>query len=176
MHQIRRQEDAMDVHTHPHNDGHPGADASGTRSIARAVEPPLLSPRALEDRRLIHRNDSTRLQADAFRDLRTRLLALGGDRNFVTLVVPVTHGCGEFFAKPFRRLPEVVSALSRSLGKGRIGEMRPIAHAGAVFLELDLAFEIGCHLVEFANDSLQIFDLPRLFLDLAALQEHGRLT
>src|SRR5690606_244761 len=37
------------------------------------------------------------IQADAFRDLRTRLLALGGDRNFVTLVAPVVAGCGGSF-------------------------------------------------------------------------------
>ena len=87
----------MNSRTNPHNDGAQGVDPSAARSIVRAVEPPLLSPRALEDRRLIHRNDSTRLQADAFRDLRTRLLALGGDRNFVTLVAPVVPGCGASF-------------------------------------------------------------------------------
>lgn len=67
------------------------------RSIARVAEPPALSPRHLEDRRLIHRNDSVRAQADAFRELRTRLLALGGDRSFITLVAPVSHGCGGSF-------------------------------------------------------------------------------
>ena len=56
-----------------------------------------LSPRALEDRRLIHRHDSSRAQADAFRDLRTRLLTLGGRHNFVTLVVPAGNGCGGSF-------------------------------------------------------------------------------
>ena len=56
----------MNSRTNPHNDGAQGVDPSAARSIVRAVEPPLLSPRALEDRRLIHRNDSTRLQADAF--------------------------------------------------------------------------------------------------------------
>ena len=38
-----------------------------------------------------------RVQADAFRELRTRLLSLGGERNFVTLVAPVSHGCGGSF-------------------------------------------------------------------------------
>ena len=54
-----------------------------SRSIVRATEPQALTTRALEERRLIHRNDSARVQADAFRDLRTRLLALRGDTNFV---------------------------------------------------------------------------------------------
>jgi len=67
------------------------------RSIALRSEPTALSTRVLEDRRLIHPADSVRRQADAFRELRTRLLALGGDRNFVTLVVPVSTGSGGSF-------------------------------------------------------------------------------
>ncbi len=67
------------------------------RSIALRSEPKALSTRVLEDRRLIHPADSVRRQADAFRELRTRLLALGGDRNFVTLVVPVSTGAGGSF-------------------------------------------------------------------------------
>lgn len=73
------------------------ASAGKSRSIARATEPQALSTRALEERRLIHRNDSARVQADAFRNLRTRLLALGGDSNFVTLVAPIAPGCGASF-------------------------------------------------------------------------------
>lgn len=74
----------------------PHGNRSGT-SIARAPAQNSLTPARLEERKLIHRNDSVRLYADAFRELRTRLLALGGDRNFVTLVVPVTHLCGGSF-------------------------------------------------------------------------------
>lgn len=66
-------------------------------SVALLPDSGALTTRELEDRRIIHRNDSTRLQADAFRELRTRLLALGGDRNFITLVVPVGQGCGGSF-------------------------------------------------------------------------------
>ncbi len=76
----------------------PVAGVTGSRSITRAdgaVHP--LSPVALEERKLIHRNDSVRAQADAFRGLRTRLLALGQDRNFVVLVAPVQAGCGGSF-------------------------------------------------------------------------------
>jgi len=68
----------------------------GSRELARATQT-ALSPRMLEDRRLIHRQDSVRVQADAFRDLRTRLLNLRGNQNFVTLVAPVGHGCGGSF-------------------------------------------------------------------------------
>jgi protein-tyrosine kinase len=58
-----------------------------------------LTTRQLEERRLIHRHESVRAHADAFRELRTRLIALAGgpqgeSRNFVTLVAPVRHGCG----------------------------------------------------------------------------------
>jgi len=74
-----------------------GGDA-GSRSITRGdpgIHP--LTPRALEDRKLIHRNDSVRAQADAFRSLRTKLLARGGERDFITLVAPVQPGCGGSF-------------------------------------------------------------------------------
>jgi protein-tyrosine kinase len=71
--------------------------ADTSRSLALMDEPTALTPRELEERRVIHRNDSVREQADAFRELRTRLLALGGDKNFVTLVAPVSHGCGGSF-------------------------------------------------------------------------------
>ena len=66
------------------------------RNLVRVQQPPL-SPRTLEERRLIHRQDSVRVQADAFRDLRTRLLNLRGNQNFVTLVAPVGHACGGSF-------------------------------------------------------------------------------
>ena len=67
----------------------------------------VLTVRQLEERRLIHRQESMREHADAFRELRTRLLALAGAQdnadgrrgggNFVTLVAPVRHGCGGSF-------------------------------------------------------------------------------
>ncbi|MEN1972020.1 polysaccharide biosynthesis protein [Luteimonas sp. MJ204] len=86
----------------PRRGAHALAEAIGTapkeasRSLAR-VQPPPFSPRALEERRLIHRQDSVRVQADAFRDLRTRLLNLRGNQSFITLVAPVAHNCGGSF-------------------------------------------------------------------------------
>lgn len=73
------------------------APVAGTRSLARFSEPKALTPRVLEDRRVIHRDDSVRAQAEAFRELRTSLLRLGGDRNFVTLVAPISHRSGGSF-------------------------------------------------------------------------------
>lgn len=73
----------------------------GDRSLpAMTTDAPgrALSTRQLEERRLIHRQESVRKHADAFRELRTRLLALAGDTgNFVTLVAPVRAGCGGSF-------------------------------------------------------------------------------
>ena len=66
----------------------------GRRSALHMAEAQPLSSKQLEDRRLIHYDESLREQADAFRQIRTQLLALGGDRNFVTLVVPVSSGSG----------------------------------------------------------------------------------
>ncbi len=74
--------------------------ASASRSIARLSEPSPQSRQALEARRVIHPHESARHQADAFRELRTRLLAMGDDRNFVTMVVAVSpHSGGSFVAR-----------------------------------------------------------------------------
>ena len=67
------------------------------RSIALMAEPRALAPRDLEERRLIHRDVSSRVQSDTFRELRTRLLGLAGSGNFTTLVVGVSPGCGASF-------------------------------------------------------------------------------
>ena len=59
-----------------------------------------LMPAQLEQRRLIHREDSVRRQSDAFREIRTRLLELGGSQNFITLVASVSpHSGGSFVAR-----------------------------------------------------------------------------
>ena len=78
------------------NDQH-DIDANGApQSLSRARQEQSLTTRQLEERRLIHRQESVRVHADAFRELRTRLLELGAPHgsNFVTLVAPVRHGCG----------------------------------------------------------------------------------
>ena len=79
---------------HPQDIAH---NAPAKQAADPLVNPPALTVRELEDRRVIHRNDSSRKQADAFRELRTGLLALGGSHNFVTLVAPVSPGCGGSF-------------------------------------------------------------------------------
>ncbi|MEO7068170.1 MAG: polysaccharide biosynthesis protein [Rhodanobacter sp.] len=68
-----------------------------SRSIALMTEPSALAVRELGERRLIHRDPSVREQSDAFREIRTRLLELGGASNFVTLVVAVSPQCGGSF-------------------------------------------------------------------------------
>jgi len=70
---------------------------AASRSIAHMLQPKALAPDALERSKLIHRGASARVHADAFREVRTRLLALGGNGNFVTLVVAVSPGCGASF-------------------------------------------------------------------------------
>lgn len=66
------------------------------QALSRTRQEQSLTTRQLEERRLIHRQESVRVHADAFRELRTRLLELGSPHgsNFVTLVAPVRHGCG----------------------------------------------------------------------------------
>jgi len=81
----------------PANHGDLVQRTNASRSIARIVEPRTLPARVLEERRLIHQDGSVRVQADAFREIRTRLLSLGGASNFVTLVAAVSHGSGGSF-------------------------------------------------------------------------------
>lgn len=64
-------------------------------SIARVAGTQALTPAQSEDRSLIHR-EVVRPEVDAFRELRTRLLA-ACDGNFVTLVAPVSRGSGGSF-------------------------------------------------------------------------------
>lgn len=71
---------------------------TSSQSIARMHEQGgALAPIQLEQRRLIHREESVRRQADAFREIRTRLLAMAGQQNFVTLVAAVSPRSGGSF-------------------------------------------------------------------------------
>lgn len=71
---------------------------SASHEISRmTVEGGALAPRQLEQRRMIHREESVRRQSDAFREIRTRLLGLAEQQNFVTLVVAVSPGSGASF-------------------------------------------------------------------------------
>lgn len=77
------------------NDRHDNDAQAIGQSLSTTRQEQALTTRQLEERRLIHRQESVRVHADAFRELRTRLLALGGNSSsFVTLVAPVRHGCG----------------------------------------------------------------------------------
>lgn len=69
--------------------------ASG-RSIVARTSSTALTPLQLEDRATIYRSDDQRRDVDAFRELRTRLLAIATG-NFVTLVAPVSRGSGGSF-------------------------------------------------------------------------------
>lgn len=71
--------------------------AAGSLSIARMNEARALKPRELESRRLIHRDMGQPEQANAFRELRTRLLTLAGHDNFITMVAAVSADSGASF-------------------------------------------------------------------------------
>ena len=74
---------------------------SNSHSIARMHEPSTaLAPLQLEQRRLIHREESVRRQSDSFREIRTRLLGLAGQQNFITMIASVSpHSGGSFVAR-----------------------------------------------------------------------------
>lgn len=66
------------------------------RSIARMGQSSALSNTQLEARSLIHRAGGAKGGVEAFRELRTRLLAMGTG-NFVTLIASVSRGSGGSF-------------------------------------------------------------------------------
>jgi len=75
-----------------------GASVSSSHEIARmTMQGGALEPLQLEQRRMIHREASVRRQSDAFREIRTRLLEMAGQQNFVTLVVSVSPRSGGSF-------------------------------------------------------------------------------
>ena len=84
---------------------HPAADAlakmseleQGRKSVVRREGSMALTPAQLVERSLIPYVDGTNRQlVDSFRELRKRLLATSSD-NFITLVAPVSKGCGGSF-------------------------------------------------------------------------------
>lgn len=66
------------------------------RALTRPAEGRALTPAQSEERSIIHRTDVARPEVDAFRELRTRLLA-AAEGNFITLVAPVSRGSGGSF-------------------------------------------------------------------------------
>lgn len=75
----------------------PQADAPDAgRAIARVVETGTLTSNQLRERAIIERGQVARPEVDAFREIRTRLLA-AAEGNFTTLVVPVSAGSGGSF-------------------------------------------------------------------------------
>lgn len=86
-----RQRDIVTIYSPHSNRG------IGGGSIARMYESRAMTPRELDQARIIHREAPSRRVADSFREIRTRLLRLGGGENFVTLVVPVSAGSGASF-------------------------------------------------------------------------------
>lgn len=67
-----------------------------SRSIALMSSQQSLTATESSDRSLIHRTRTARPEVDAFRELRTRLLATSNE-NFVTLVAPISRGAGGSF-------------------------------------------------------------------------------
>ncbi len=67
------------------------------RSITRITETTALSPAQMRERSIISPTSMGQPQVDAFREVRTRLLAAANDNNIVTLVAPVSRGSGGSF-------------------------------------------------------------------------------
>lgn len=64
------------------------------RKIARVPDRTMLTPAQMRDRSLVCRTTQSKREIDAFREVRTRLLAIAHDVNIITLVAPVSRGSG----------------------------------------------------------------------------------
>ena len=64
------------------------------RSITRIAESSELTQAQMQERAIISPASMGQPQVDAFREVRTRLLAAANDNNIVTLVAPVSRGSG----------------------------------------------------------------------------------
>lgn len=71
---------------------HPAA-----RTMARVSDRTMLTPAQMQDRSLVCRTAPSKPQIDAFREVRTRLLAIANDLNIITLIAPVSRGSGGSF-------------------------------------------------------------------------------
>ncbi|MDQ3289167.1 MAG: polysaccharide biosynthesis protein [Pseudomonadota bacterium] len=67
------------------------------RRIARHFERTTLTPAQMQERSLVSHTAASKPQIDAFREVRTRLLAAASDLNIITLVAPVSRGSGGSF-------------------------------------------------------------------------------
>lgn len=67
-----------------------------SNALSRIADNRGLSHEQLRERAIIHRTQAAQPEVEAFRDLRTKLLSML-DGNFITMVAPVTAGCGGSF-------------------------------------------------------------------------------
>lgn len=67
------------------------------RSISRITETTTLSPAQMQERAIVSPTSVGQPLVDAFREVRTRLLAAANDTNIVTLVAPISRGSGGSF-------------------------------------------------------------------------------
>ena len=65
---------------------------------------------------------------------------------------------------------QILPPLDRSLGIGRIGEMRGIVDPGALLLGLDFALQIDRHALEVGDHTFNLGDPSALLVDLKLLQ------
>ena len=85
-------------------------------------------------------------------------------------LVPLALGGFELGFQAVGGGAQVVTALARRFGEGRVGKMRRVLDPGAVLLGLDLAVEIGGHVLELADHVLEIGNLACFLVGLKLFQ------
>src|SRR5262249_4285112 len=85
-------------------------------------------------------------------------------------------GVVELSSELVGRTFEILTALYRRLGIGRIGEMRRIMNAGALLLDPNFAFKLRRDALEFGNHAFNLRHPATFFVDLEFLQADERFT
>lgn len=75
----------------------PSQPAQESRKLARVSQRNTLTPAQMQERSLVSHTTASKPQIDAFREVRTRLLAAASDLNIITLIAPVSRGSGGSF-------------------------------------------------------------------------------
>ena len=81
-------------------------------------------------------------------------------------------GGGALLRQVLLRADQIIAALARRLGEGRIGEMADIGDAGLLLLGGDLQVELARHALEIGDHQVELHQLLALLVDLEPLQPH----
>src|ERR1700742_644522 len=119
------------------------------------------------------------LLAGAFLGAFAGLVALVEQLDLLELLERLCQRCLGLFeltAQLVGRTRQIFAALDRSLGIGRISEVRGIVNPGALLFGLDFTLKVDRHALEVSNHGFDLGDPATFLVDLKFLQADQRFT